>query len=99
MTNGKQILIVDDDIDFVETLCEQLHLHEEFRSVACGSGAEALQTAKEDRFDVIILDVGNIRLPIYTHIAFVANLPTLHENLNRTRKAESLQERIDLQDF
>ncbi len=58
MTNGKQILIVDDDIDFVETLCEQLHLHEEFRSVACGSGAEALQTAKEDRFDVIILDVG-----------------------------------------
>ncbi|MAO54215.1 MAG: DNA-binding response regulator [Rhodospirillaceae bacterium] len=58
MTNGKQILIVDDDADFLETLCEQLQLHEEFTSVTCTSGAEALQTAKEDRFDVIILDVG-----------------------------------------
>lgn len=57
MNNGKQILIVDDDADFLETLCEQLQLHEEFVSVTCTSGAEALQTAKEDRFDVIILDV------------------------------------------
>ena len=58
MTNGKQILIVDDDSEFLETLCEQLQLHEEFKSVTCTSGAEALKTAKEDRFDVIILDVG-----------------------------------------
>ena len=58
MTNGKQILIVDDDGEFLETLCEQLQLHEEFKSVTCTSGAEALKTAKEDRFDVIILDVG-----------------------------------------
>ena len=58
MTNGKQILIVDDDLDFLEMLREQLTLHEEFKSTICGAGAEALKVAKEDRFDVIILDVG-----------------------------------------
>jgi len=58
MTNGKQILIVDDDLDFLEMLREQLTLHEEFKSTICSAGAEALKVAKEDRFDVIILDVG-----------------------------------------
>ena len=58
MTNGKQILIVDDDLDFLGMLGEQLALHEEFKCTTCPSGADALKVAKEDRFDVIILDVG-----------------------------------------
>lgn len=58
MTGGKQILIVDDETEFVEMLGEQLQLHEEFRTVTCTSGADGLKTAKDDYFDVIILDVG-----------------------------------------
>lgn len=58
MTSGKQILIVDDEREFLDTLCEQLRLHEEFSCTTCESGAEALKIAKEDRYDVIILDVG-----------------------------------------
>ncbi|MEK9672122.1 MAG: response regulator transcription factor [Rhodospirillaceae bacterium] len=58
MTDGKQILIVDDELEFLETLCGQLQLHEEFSTTTCQTGAEALKVAKGDRYDVIILDVG-----------------------------------------
>lgn len=58
MTTGKQILIIDDDATLLEMLSEQLKLHEEFATVGAKSGAEALELAKEDYFDVIILDVG-----------------------------------------
>jgi DNA-binding response OmpR family regulator len=58
MTTGKQILIIDDDAALLEMLSEQLKLHEEFATVGAKSGAEALELAKEDYFDVIILDVG-----------------------------------------
>ena len=58
MTAGKQILIVDDDTTLLEMLGEQLQLHEEFTTLGAASAAEALDLAKEDYFDVIILDVG-----------------------------------------
>jgi len=58
MSNGKQILIVDDDTTLLEMLSEQLHLHEEFSTIGAHSATEALALAKEDYFDVIILDVG-----------------------------------------
>ena len=58
MTTGKQILIVDDDTTLLEMLGEQLQLHEEFTTLGAASAAEALDLAKEDYFDVIILDVG-----------------------------------------
>ena len=58
MTNGKQILIIDDDTVLVEMLSEQLRLHEEFATVSAASGAEALELSKKDYYDVIILDVG-----------------------------------------
>ena len=58
MKNGKRILIVDDDELFRQTLSEQLQLHEEFSPVEASTGAEALEAAKSDYFDVIILDVG-----------------------------------------
>ena len=58
MTTGKQVLIVDDETPLLEMLSEQLQLHEEFVPTISTNGAEALELAKSDYFDVIILDVG-----------------------------------------
>ena len=58
MTSGKHILIVDDDELFRQTLSNQMQLHEEFSPVEAATAAEALEKAKGDFFDVIILDVG-----------------------------------------
>ena len=58
MTPEKHILIVDDDDLFRRTLGEQLQLHEELIPIEAATGAEALEAAKSDYFDVIILDIG-----------------------------------------
>ncbi len=58
MSNGKRILIVDDDPVLLEMLSEQLQLHEEFLTSGAATAGEALNQAKEDYFDVILLDVG-----------------------------------------
>ncbi len=58
MISGKRILLVDDDTELVQSLAEQLQLHEEFSTAQAGTGAEALEIAKNDYFDVILLDVG-----------------------------------------
>jgi DNA-binding response OmpR family regulator len=58
MTTGKQVLIVDDETPLLEMLGEQLQLHEEFVPTIATTGAQALELAKSDYFDVIILDVG-----------------------------------------
>ena len=58
MGNGRRILIVDDDQALIDTLAEQLKLHEEFETTCVGQAFDALETAKADYFDVIILDVG-----------------------------------------
>jgi len=58
MTTGRRILIVDDDDTLREMLREQLALHEEFMTEGAETGAQAIELAKSDYFDVIILDVG-----------------------------------------
>ena len=58
MTNGKRLLIVDDDDALREMLNEQLQLHEEFVSFEAESGAKALEIVKADYYDIILLDVG-----------------------------------------
>ena len=58
MSTGKRVLIVDDDDPLREMLSEQLQLHEEFVTAAAENGAQALEMAKSDYYDVIILDVG-----------------------------------------
>ena len=58
MSNGKRILIVDDDVDLVDMLSDQLHLHEEFHVSSAASAADGLEVAKSGNFDVILLDVG-----------------------------------------
>ena len=56
--SSKKILIVDDDEVLSNSLCEQLQLHEEFETVACGTARESLEVVKKRYFDAILLDVG-----------------------------------------
>ncbi len=51
-----KVLIVDDEQDFSETLAERLRM----RNIDCDfvtSGVKALTRIKQDRFDVVLLDV------------------------------------------
>ena len=58
MAGEKKILLVEDDEALRNSLVEQLNLHEDFETVAIESGAEALETTKDQHFDLLILDVG-----------------------------------------
>lgn len=55
---GKKILLVDDDDVLRQSLSEQLRLHEEFETVVASTGGKALELAKQEYFDAILLDVG-----------------------------------------
>ena len=54
----KKILLVDDDEDLREALGEQLLMTEDFDVFEAGDGAEAMTKAKEQLYDLMILDVG-----------------------------------------
>jgi DNA-binding response OmpR family regulator len=58
MPNARKILIVDDDTDLLQTLVEQIALHDEFEAVAVDSGTKAVEAAKADQIDLVIMDVG-----------------------------------------
>ena len=58
MNNLKKILMVDDDEDLREALADQLVLTEEFDVFEAEDGASGLSRAKEDHYDLVILDVG-----------------------------------------
>jgi DNA-binding response OmpR family regulator len=58
MPNARKILIVDDDADLLQTLVEQIALHDEFEAVPVDSGAKAVSTAKAEQIDLVIMDVG-----------------------------------------
>jgi DNA-binding response OmpR family regulator len=58
MANLRRILIVDDDSALRQSLAEQLELDAEFTSVQCDNGAAALELARRERFDAVLLDVG-----------------------------------------
>ncbi|MFI4988274.1 MAG: response regulator transcription factor [Alphaproteobacteria bacterium] len=55
---GKRILLVDDDAALRQSLCEQLQLHEEFHTAVAENGAKALEMARADYYDAVLLDVG-----------------------------------------
>jgi len=57
MSTIKTILIIDDDDDLRETLCEQFELHEEFQVLSAASAGEGISIAKSERTDLILLDV------------------------------------------
>ncbi len=54
----RRILLVDDDPALRQSLGEQLRLHEEFVAVEAASGLQAIELAKLERFDAVLLDVG-----------------------------------------
>ena len=57
MAQQKTILVVDDDPDLRGALCEQLLLHEEFRTTEAAAGGEGVRLAREFKPDLILLDV------------------------------------------
>ena len=58
MSNGKRILLVDDDDALRISLAEQLDLHDEFSTVQVATAAAALEQLKAESFDLVLLDVG-----------------------------------------
>lgn len=58
MANISQILVVDDEEDLRAVLAEQLTLHEDFGVLSAGTAADALQAAKAERIDCVVMDVG-----------------------------------------
>ncbi|MCZ6588568.1 MAG: response regulator transcription factor [Alphaproteobacteria bacterium] len=58
MVAEKKILLVDDDDSLRVTLSAQLGLYPEYLIVEAATAAEALEAAKGEYFDAIILDVG-----------------------------------------
>lgn len=58
MAQLKKILLIDDDEDLREALSEQLIMTEDFDVFEGGDGAEAMVKAKEQIYDLVILDVG-----------------------------------------
>ena len=57
MAQYKTILVVDDDAELRGALAEQLHLHEEFRTVEAATGGEGVRQGREIKPDLILLDV------------------------------------------
>ena len=51
-----RILVVDDEVDFLETIVNRLQKRK-LEVVGVASGEEALQSMKEQLFDVILLDI------------------------------------------
>ena len=58
MPQVKKILLIDDDEDLREALSEQLLMTGEFDVFEGATGVEGLERAKEDTYDLILLDVG-----------------------------------------
>ena len=58
MSTLKKILMVDDDADLREALADQLVMTEEFDVFEAADGAGGLARAKEQHYDLVILDVG-----------------------------------------
>jgi DNA-binding response OmpR family regulator len=54
----KKILLIDDDADLREALADQLVLTEEFDVFEASNGADGLARAREQHYDLILLDVG-----------------------------------------
>ncbi len=58
MMQVRKILIADDDDDLRAALAEQLALYEEFDPVQTPTAQEAIARAKQERPDLVLMDVG-----------------------------------------
>jgi len=57
MAIKKRLLLIDDDDDLREELVEQFQLYNEFETVDVATATAGIKTAKEQTFDLILLDV------------------------------------------
>ncbi|WP_343564351.1 response regulator transcription factor [Kiloniella sp. b19] len=57
-STGRKVLLVDDDDALRTSLSEQLRLHEEFETAEAATGLDAVEIAKNENFDAVLLDVG-----------------------------------------
>ena len=55
---ARTILLVDDDDDLRETLTEQLSPYDEFNLLSGATATQAIQIAKSNQVDLLIMDVG-----------------------------------------
>ncbi len=53
---GKHILVIDDEEDILELICYNLK-NEEFRVICAATGEEALQKARSESIDLLVLDL------------------------------------------
>ncbi len=58
MNIHKRVLLVDDDKALREALAEQLRLTDEFDTEEAGTGASGLAMARDETYDLILLDIG-----------------------------------------
>lgn len=58
MASLRKILLVDDDDDLREALSEQLVMTEDFDVFEAANGADGMEKAKAELYDLVILDVG-----------------------------------------
>ena len=58
MNSLKKVLLVDDDMDLRGALADQLVLTDEFDVFEAEDGAQALERAQDQIYDLVILDVG-----------------------------------------
>ena len=58
MSTARTLLLVDDDQELRESLRDQLALHDEFDIQTAETAAQGIETAKKERLDLILLDVG-----------------------------------------
>jgi DNA-binding response OmpR family regulator len=58
VTGPRRALLVDDDATLLEMLSEQLRSNGEFATATADTAARAIELAKAQQFDVIILDIG-----------------------------------------
>lgn len=55
---ARKVLLVEDDEALRESLSEQLDRHGEFRMTAAASGGSALEDARSEHYELVLLDIG-----------------------------------------
>ncbi|MFN3230623.1 MAG: response regulator transcription factor [Alphaproteobacteria bacterium] len=58
MKSHKKALLIDDDNDLRSSLAGQLRLTDEFETEEAETGSEGLNKAREQEYDIVLLDVG-----------------------------------------